>query len=234
MATPDPAGAALGVLMLDTTFERLPGDVGHRSSWPFPVLFKVVDGASARRVVYRTDADLLPAFLAAGHELVAAGARLITTSCGFLALFQRELSAALPVLVASSALLQVPWLQALQPPGRRVGIITASERALAARHLAAVGVAPDTPVAGFAPTSHFHRVIVDGEALPLDRDQVAIELVEVASRLRLTYPEVSSIVLECTNLPPWSARLQRDTGLPIHDIRSLVLWLHAGLAPADF
>ncbi len=229
-----PVAAPVGILMLDTAFERPPGDVGNQASWPFPVLFRKVDGASARRVVYRTDPALLPAFIGAGHDLVDAGVRLITTSCGFLALYQRELSAALPVPVATSALLQLPWLQALQPAGRRVGIITASAPALTARHLAAVGVAADTPVAGFESDSHFHRVIVDGEGIALDRDQVEAELIDVAIRLCRAHPEVSALVLECTNLPPWSAALQRATGLPVHDIRSLILWLHAGLAPVRF
>ena len=228
------ADAVLGILMLDTAFVRRPGDIGHRLSWPFPVRFKVVKGASADRVVYRTDEALLPAFIDAGHELVRDGARLVTTSCGFLALFQRELSQALPVPVVTSALLQVPWLQALQPAGRRVGIITASAESLTARHLAAVGVAPDTPVAGFESGSHFRRVIVDAEAAALDGRQMESEIIEVAARLCRAYPDVGALVLECTNLPPWSAALHRATGLPIHDIRSLILWMHAGLAPASF
>ena len=232
--TGDTAASPVGILMLDTAFERPPGDVGHPASWPFPVVFRKVDGATARRVVYRTDLALLPAFIAAGHDLVQAGARLITTSCGFLALYQHELSEALPVPVATSALLQLPWLQALQPSGRRVGIITASAPALTARHLAAVGVAADTPVAGFLSNSHFHRVIVDGEPLALDRARVEAELIDVADRLCRAHPEVSALVLECTNLPPWSAALQQATGLPVHDIRSLILWLRAGLAPDAF
>lgn len=220
--------------MLDTGFERRPGDIGHPLTWPFPVRFKVVKGASAGRVVYRTDAALLPAFIEAGRELVADGARLITTSCGFLARFQQELSQALPVPVATSALLQVPWLQALQPPGRRVGIITASAESLSARHLAAVGVAPDTPVAGFDAGSHFRRVVVDGETTTLDGLQVEREIIDVANSLLSVHPEVGTLVLECTNLPPWSAVLQHRTGLPVHDIRTLILWLHAGLAPTRF
>ena len=87
-------GAALGILMLEARFPRIPGDVGHAGTWPFPVLYKVVPGASPERVVRRRAEGLLEAFIAGARELVALGADGITTNCGFLSLFQRELAAA--------------------------------------------------------------------------------------------------------------------------------------------
>lgn len=220
--------------MLDTAFERGPGDIGHRASWPFPVLYRTIAGASARRVVYQPDEALLPAFIAGGEALVGAGARLITTSCGFLALHQRALAAALPVPVATSALLQVPWVAALLGPDRRVGVLTASRAALSAQHLRAVGVATDTPIAGFDADSHFHRVIVDGQGARLDRPRVEREIVGLARQLQRDHPGLGAIVLECTNLPPWSAAVQQATGLPVYDIRSLVIALRSGFAPDRF
>ena len=44
-------GATVGILMLDTIFPRVPGDVGNAATWPFPVLYHVVQGASPQRVV---------------------------------------------------------------------------------------------------------------------------------------------------------------------------------------
>jgi hypothetical protein len=40
-------GASVGILMLETRFPRIPGDIGHAATWPFPVLYKVVRGATA-------------------------------------------------------------------------------------------------------------------------------------------------------------------------------------------
>ena len=45
----------LGVLMLQTRFPRLPGDVGHPASFSMPVHHRVVPGASAQRVVREGD-----------------------------------------------------------------------------------------------------------------------------------------------------------------------------------
>ena len=44
-------GAPLGILMLEARFPRIPGDMGNGTTWPFPVLFRVVRGASPEKVV---------------------------------------------------------------------------------------------------------------------------------------------------------------------------------------
>ena len=48
-------GASVGILMLETRFPRIPGDMGNAGTWPFPVLYKVVRGASPDHVVRRED-----------------------------------------------------------------------------------------------------------------------------------------------------------------------------------
>ena len=39
-------GVPLGILMLEARFPRIPGDMGNGTTWPFPVLYRVVGGAS--------------------------------------------------------------------------------------------------------------------------------------------------------------------------------------------
>src|SRR5437588_3891986 len=77
-------GAPLGILMLEARFPRIPGDMGNAHTWPFPVLYKVIKGASPRRVVMARASGLLPAFLEGARELVELGAEAVTTNCGFL------------------------------------------------------------------------------------------------------------------------------------------------------
>jgi hypothetical protein len=141
-------GANIGILMLEARFPRIPGDMGNALSWPFPVHYRVVRGASPDRVVRHRAEGLLDAFIEAGRELVADGADGITTNCGFLSLFQAELAEALAVPVATSSLMQAPLIQATLPPGRRVGILTISAETMTAEHLAKAGVPDGTPVMG--------------------------------------------------------------------------------------
>lgn len=223
----------VGVLMLDTHFRRLPGDIGNGQTWSFPVQFKVVKGASPHRVVQEADPTLLKPFIDAAMELVELGVGAISTSCGFLALFQKELQAALPVPVASSSLLQVPLAKAMLPAGKKVGILTFQADKLTERHLKAVDVDPATPVEGLLPGSHFHGVY-GNHGIESDPDQLEAELLEAAKRLLKREPHVGALVLECTNMPLHSASLHRLTGLPVFDIVGLIDWLGRSLRPPQY
>ncbi len=227
-------GAPLGVLMLEARFPRIFGDMGNATTWPFPVLYRVVSGASPEKVVLKGAAGLLPDFVAAAQELVRHGAEAITTNCGFLSLFQQELAAAVGVPVATSSVMQVPWVQATLPPGKRVGLVTVSAATLTPQHLSAVGVPADTPVTGTENGREFFRVLIKAEKEEMDIDLAEQDVVEAAQRLVAGHPEVGAIVLECTNMPPYAAAVQAATGLPVYDIYSMITWFHAGLRPRDF
>src|SRR4029450_1639609 len=117
-------GFTVGILMLDTQFPRIPGDMGNASTFPFPVRYQRVEGASPDLVVRRGAAGLLPAFVDGARALQHEGVGAITTNCGFLVKFQRELAAAVRVPVFTSSLLLVPLVHRLLPAGRRGGIMT--------------------------------------------------------------------------------------------------------------
>lgn len=227
-------GAPLGILMLEARFARVPGDMGNGGTWPFPVLYRVVRGASPERVVLDGARGLLPDFIAAARELVDLGAEAITTNCGFLSLFQAELAGAVGVPVATSSLMQVPWVQATLPPGRRVGVLTVSAGSLTPRHLEAAGAPPDTPIAGTENGCEFFRVLIRAEKDDLDTALAEADILAAGRDLVTRHPEVGAIVLECTNMPPYAAALQAALGLPVYDIYSLVTWFHAGLRPRRF
>ncbi|KJC51202.1 hypothetical protein UP09_04045 [Bradyrhizobium sp. LTSP885] len=227
-------GAPLGILMLEARFPRIPGDMGNGTTWPFPVLYRVVSGASPEKVVLKGAAGLLPDFIDAAKDLVRLGAEAITTNCGFLALFQKELAAAVGVPVATSSLMQVPWVQATLPPGKRVGLVTVSGSTLSPAHLAGAGVPLDTPLVGTENGKEFFRVLIKAEKDDMDIAQAERDVVEAGKELVARHPEVGAIVLECTNMPPYAAALQAEIGLPVYDIYSMITWFHAGLRPRAF
>jgi Asp/Glu/hydantoin racemase len=226
-------GARLGILMLETRFPRIPGDMGNAATWPFPVLYKVVKGASPKRVVEDKAEGLLDAFVAAAKELVGLGADGITTTCGFLSLYQRELAAQVGVPVATSSLMQAPMIQSVLAPGKRVGIVTISAASLTAQHLAAAGVDPDTPFIGTDGGREFSRAIIGDEAM-LDVAAAEQDIIDAGQALVERNPEIGAVLLECTNMAPYARALRQHLGLPIYDIYSFVTWFHAGLSPRDF
>lgn len=227
-------GAPLGILMLEARFPRIPGDMGNAATWPFPVLYHVVRGASPERVVLQGARGLLPDFIAAAKDLVDLGAEAITTNCGFLALFQKELAEAVKVPVATSSLMQVPWVQATLPPGKRVGVVTVSGATLTQAHLEGAGVPLDTPMVGTEGGKEFFRVIIRGEKDDLDVALAEADIIDAGRRLIADNPDIGAIVLECTNMPPYAAALREAVGLPVYDIYSMVSWFYAGLRPRRF
>jgi len=224
-------GAPLGILMLDARFPRIPGDMGNAETWPFPVLYRVVAGATPERVVLEGARGLLPQFLDAAAELVALGAEAITTNCGFLSLFQRELAERVGVPVATSSLMQVPWVQATLPPGQRVGVVTVSAGSLTPAHLEAAGVPTHTPVVGTEGGREFFRVLIRGESEDMDLDLAEQDVVEAGRELVRRHNDVGAIVLECTNMPPYAASMREAVGRPVYDIYSMISWFQAGLRP---
>ena len=228
-------GFSVGILVLDTRFPRIPGDIGNAGTFDFPVLYHPVRGASSDRVVRRPDADLLPLFVEGARALERSGVRAITTSCGFLARFQSELAEAVTVPVFTSSLMLVPMVHRMLPRGRAVGIMTVDASSLGAPHLSGAGITADMPVvvAGLETEKEFARVMLD-DALELDVDAARAEHVAVARRLVAEHPEIGAIVLECTNMPPYAAALRAEVGLPVYDIYSMITWFHGGLRPRAF
>ncbi len=222
----------LGIIMLDTAFPRPPGDVGNAATWPFPIRFARVAGATARRVVGGDDEDLIEAFVAAGETLKAEGAIGLTTSCGFLAVRQGELAARLSLPIATSSLLQIPLIARCLPSGGRVGVITYDLDALTGRHFEAVGAASDTPRVGLPKGGHFHRMI-EGEGR-YERELLEQEVLASVRQLLAADSRIAALVFECTNLPPFAAAVRRTFGLPVFDIVTMATWFYRGLVEREF
>jgi hypothetical protein len=199
----------------------------------FPVQYRVVRDATPNRVTRPEGPDMLDAFKAAADEMIDAGVDGITTTCGFLALYQRDLAEHCRVPVATSALLQLPMVVRILPRGKRPAILTFSAESLTSRHLAAIGADAATPIYGMPPMSEFQRAIREGDAsVPFATLQR--EVLETAERAVWADASIGALVLECTNLAPYSRNINRLTGLPVFDVVTLVHWFHRSLSPERF
>jgi len=201
----------LGVLMLDTRFPRLPGDIGNPASFACEVDYEIVPQASVARLAAAVpDPALLESFVAAGRRLVERGCQRVTTSCGFLVLWQAPLARSLTVPVFASSLLLLPRLP-------DAGVLTFDPATLGSAQLGAAGAGADTPVEGLRPDDSLYRTIAEDR---LELDQAAAEKEVIASGRRLLHraPRIRSIVLECTNFGPYRNALAAALGLPVHGI----------------
>jgi acid stress-induced BolA-like protein IbaG/YrbA len=224
--------ALLGILMLDTQFPRIPGDVGNPDSWHFPVRYGVVAGAKPDAIVQADMEPFVQSFIAEGHNLIAQGCTGIATTCGFLSLIRPRLAEALGVPVAASALEQAGQLQAMLPMDKRLGVLTISSKTLTPAHLRMAGVPDGTPVQGLD-DSRFAASIL-GNEITLDVPLARQEMVQATMALTTAAPDIGAIILECTNMVPYAPDIARASGRPVYSIYTYLTWFHAGLMPRVF
>jgi len=221
----------LGILQLDTDFERLPGDAGHLATWPFAVQIRIMHGLTPDAVMQGNTTQTLNIVLDAAKALAGDGADLITTTCGFLVTLQNAVSARCSVPFISSSLLQIPWLQTLLPASETIGVLASSAQALTDAHWRGAGLPAGSEyrlhVAGFAPDTHFIRSM-RGQDTQLDLPRLQEEVLTVARQLVQQHPDIGAIVSECANLPRYAALLREHTRRPVFDLRTLVLWQASG------
>lgn len=223
----------LGILLLDTTFPRIPGDVGNERSYPFPVRIKKVLGATVQRVVYDADPTLRMLFIDAARELESEGVAAITSSCGFLSPIQKDVAEAVNIPVFLSSLMQVPMVYALTQ--RKVAIVTANSQSLTKLVLESAGISSNIPieVIGMENVSAFRDPILKDGAT-LDRKQIETEMVMRAEKLLQQHPEIGSFVFECHNLAPYAQAVQVVTGKPVFDIIDFAGWVYNSVKKKTF
>ncbi|MGI6853827.1 aspartate/glutamate racemase family protein [Mesorhizobium sp. 1B3] len=226
-------GTMIGIIVLDTGFRRLPGDIAHAGTWPFPVQFRVVHGVRPAEVIEGDPRHSLDAFRAAIDDLVALGCTAITTSCGFLAVVQDELTRHSPVPFLSSALLQIPMVERILPAGKKPGLIVSDPNALTERHFRGIGAASGLPMGALAFDGPLRRNMRE-QATEVDAAAQEAEVIGVVADLLARHPEVGALIFECANLPPYSAAVARRFGVPVHDVVTLLRWMHLSLAPPDY
>ena len=222
----------LGILMLDTRFPRIPGDVGNPATWAFPVRYHIVPGATPEAIVENDPAPFVDRFISAGRALVAEGCTAIATTCGFLSLVRSDLSREIGVPVASSALEQSRQINDSLPPGQTLGILTISAASLTGAHLKAAGVPEDAPIGGLDGTGFAQSIL--GNKTTLDVAGAEQDMVAAALALVHRNPRIGALLLECTNMPPYASAVSRATGRPVYSIYTYLNWFHQSLAPDPF
>jgi aspartate/glutamate racemase len=228
-------GESIGILILDAHYPCVPGNVGNASTFPFPVRYKVVKDASIERLLTKRDPSLLQPFIDAALELEREGVKAITGACGFMALFQREVSGACRIPVFLSSLLQIPFIIQILSKARRVGVITADSKALTPQHFNSVGITPEMPIAigGMENKTEFRQAVLE-ERGTLDSEQIKKEVVEVAQKMVKDYPDIGAILLECSDLPPYADEVNKETNLPVFDFITMINYVHTAFVKKPF
>lgn len=228
---PEP-GPELGIIMLNTRFPRPPGDIGNPGSFTMPVAHEVVPSALVSNVVSAAtlESDLIEALVGAARNLEARGVRLITTGCGFLGAAHDAVQSEIATPFASSSLMLVEPLRHLYGCSHPIGILTFDAEALRPQHFPGT-FDSEVVIRGIEGGRELYRVI-RGDLTELDGEAACEDTVAAARELVAEAPDVSAILMECTNLPPYRAAVERAVQRPVYDVHSLIHWF-SGRMPVD-
>ena len=229
-------GAPIGIMLLDCTAPMIPGSVGNASTYTAPVKYRSIPDLTVEQILSSDASRHCDRVVQVARALATDGAQVITTNCGFTARYQQAVQSAVDVPVLLSSLLLVPFLQSMLPTHRKLGIITASSPSVTPEFVADTGISWDTDRVRFAgledaPAFAEAYLTCTGQA---DIPAIHDEVVRAAEALVAQDPAIGCLLLECSELPPYSAAVQQSTRLPVFDFTSMIEFFVAGLRRTVF
>lgn len=193
------------VLPAQLQLESLPGNSTNPDSYPFEVMMLRVKGANMDTIEANPCQEMLDKFIAVCKDLAEQGVKAITTSCGFTAYYQEGLAAAVPELTANKNHLREEHLQ-------RAKITDRDHLVILSLH--------DQPEWGRIYTHPNEE---------FDLEAVTDEVVGVVRKGLEEHPDIGAVVLECTDLPPYSARIRDELNIPVFDINTMISYVAMSL-----
>ena len=228
-------GEAIGILLLDTSFAPyIPGDVANATTYSFPVRFQTVKGLTPE-TMFDKKSRILDRVIEAGEELVKHGVRAITSNCGFMAVFQREVSRQLKVPVFLSSLLQLPFLTRIIGEGQQVGIITARSNLCDEALLREVGIEnmDSVCIKGMEEEENFRKGIREQIGY-FDFEKVEEEIVSTAKEMVREDQKIKVILLECACFAPYAEAVQDAVNLPVFDFISMINYVYSAVVQKKY
>ena len=223
----------IGILMLDTNFPRIKGDIGNEETFSFPTVKKIVTGADTTKVVDLGDRGLLNNFIDACRELESLGVSAITTSCGFLAKFQRELADSVDIPVFTSSLIQAKYIEPLLKKDQTIGILTIKKSSLTEEHFKGVGIENINKVIYSMEGTSFEKTFMDTE-IKYNKNKLQQDILEVATKMVTENSNIGAIICECTNMPPFSKAISDKLNIPVFDIVTLTNYIYSSINKPSF
>lgn len=236
-------GHAIGILCPAGLWMPLPpGCPQNASTFDFPVLCQVVE-ETANWKVLNTEAEgdqfsprVRDVMIEGARKLEKQGVRAISGAGGFFADFQKEVAAAVDVPVFLSSLCQIPIIRQGLKPGQKIGIITAASDFLNAEVFKQVGVddISDLAIIGAENYGEFYKVRGIHNTGHFNPFKVERDLAVLAQQLVKDNPEIGTMLLECSVMPPYAWAVQNAVGLPVFDFYTLINWIYTSVVRRPF
>jgi hypothetical protein len=229
------AGYTVGILLLDVHYPLLPGNVVNACTYSFPVRHMWVPGANQARM-HSGDKTLLPELIESAKQLELEGCRAVCGACGYFGHFQEALADEVDIPIYLSSIVQVSWIMTGLKKHQKVGILCADGHNLTPSLFAACGVGkPHADRCVVASAGHLPEFSALMERRGhFDNSIIRDELISLASDLVRNNPDIGAILLECSDMPPYSAAIQAALNLPVFDFITLINYVHSAVAQQPY
>jgi Asp/Glu/hydantoin racemase len=210
------------------------GHMAFMQTYDFPVRLSFVDDPFDNDGFLTGRADWkgwnLPSWIQAAQQMEEDGVRAILGGCGLTSNIQKELSDAVSIPFYSSTLFFIPEILNTLADDQQIGILTVSKEQLCAHNMASFrscGIEDDSRVAiAGMNESEFAKQWLSMTTPEYDFEMVQDAVVKTAQQLINDHPNIATLVLECTDMPPYSDALRKVTGLPVFDPVDMVRQVH--------
>ena len=223
------AGQRIGILTLDTVHPLVLGNIQNANSFDFPVVYRIVRGVSFQSLMTGNEAAW-PPILNGILELEKLGVDIVVGACGSFANYQLRATRASSIPVALSILLEVPYLLSLLPLDKKLCIVFASTSSFtqAVRDQCGIGDTSRIVTVGAEEIPQFQSIL--RQETELDSDGLQQGIVELIGGTIAAHPDIAAILLQCSDLPPYRAAIQRASGCMVFDMQLMIEHLHATLS----
>lgn len=230
-------GQDIGILMLSTQFPRIIGDMGNANTFHTHVRYRTVRNITKGPITEKNiEQELIQPFIEAAKSLEAEGCKAITTSCNFLAGFQKRLANSVNIPVFTSTLMLVPMIRTMLNRNLKIAIFTENPMVISEEYFRQAGwSSTEIPVvvSGMPDNSPFSNLFI-GDNVEEDLGTLKQCVEELTRRHLEEHPDTGAIVLECANLAPFTGLIQDIAGVPVFGMNQLLEYIESCINPPHY
>ena len=229
------SGQTIGIMVLTCNLPFFPGNVACAETYDFPVRYLEIGGIY-QDTLHAGDTSNVQRLIETAKQLEIDGCRAVCANCGYFGIFQSAVAAEVDIPVYLSSVIQVPWILTGLRKSQKLGVLCANAPTLTPKLFESCGVTPEQydrcVIYGAQDGPEFKKLMADEGNLHYR--QLGEEIIGQAEKLAAEHPELGAILLECTDMPPFAAEIQKRTNLPVFDSTTLINYVHSGVARKPF
>ncbi|MDA8889161.1 aspartate/glutamate racemase family protein [Hellea sp.] len=229
-------GEAVGLMVFRPWYPAISaaGHANNMQTYDFPVRLAFVDDPFDPVGYVESSSENggwnIKSWITAARQLEEDGVRAIVSGCGLAGSIHSKLQASLEIPLYSATLQFVNHFADQIGRDKRVGILTIGENFLNARNqalFAECGVDKNVKIACAGMYNSEYKNDFMKYLMETGNVEVATsDVVNTVMAMIEKYPDIGGIVVECTDLPPFSQAIREATGLPVFDPVDMVKQVH--------